>query len=95
MLTPENLLRDFGSRSDASRRSVPTLFDALGAEDSWAIESWMPFFGRWAGRAIDKLPQHLTRLAGRYGIVADAGNSARLLCALQSYYALVVRLLAL
>ena len=51
-------------------------------------------FGRWAGRAIDKLPQHLARLAGRYGIAADAANAARLLFAMQTYYALLVNQLA-
>ena len=94
MLTPENLLRDFGGRAAVSRQAVRTLFDALGNDDSPAIARWMPFFGRWAGRAIDKLPQHLARLAARYGVAADAGNSARLLFALQTYYALLVKLLA-
>ena len=31
----------------------------------------MPYFGRWAGRAIDKMPQHLARLAARYGIAVN------------------------
>ena len=51
-------------------------------------------FGRWAGRAIDKLPQHLARLAKRYGVAADAGDATRLLFALQTYYAVLVNSLA-
>lgn len=93
MLTPQNLLRDFGGNASVSGDAVRTLFDALGGDDSPALVRWMPFFGRWAGRAIDRLPRHLSRLAGRHGLVADADNSARLLCALQSYYALLVKLL--
>jgi hypothetical protein len=94
MLTPQRLLCDFGSRSAHSRQAVRTMFDALGDADRPAVDRWMPHFGRWAGRAVDRLPRHLGRLAGRYGIAADAADSARLLFALQTYYALLVRLLA-
>jgi hypothetical protein len=94
MLTPQRLLHDFGSRAKLTRNAVRALFDALGDVDSPALEHWLPLFGRWAGRAVDRLPQHLTRLATRYGIAPDAGNSPRLLFALQTYYALLVRLLA-
>jgi hypothetical protein len=94
MLTPHDILREFGSRAAVCHAAVQTLFDALGGDDAPALAGWMPFFGRWAGRAIDKLPKHLTRLATRHGIAADAADSARLLCALQSYYTLVVKLVA-
>jgi hypothetical protein len=94
MLTPQRLLHDFGGRSAHSRQAVRAMFDALGDADRPAVERWMPHFGRWAGRAIDRLPRHLARLAGRYRIAADADNSVRLLFALQTYYALLVRRLA-
>ena len=94
LLTPQNLVSDFGSKSSLARDAVGTLFDALGAAEAGALACWMPMFGRWAGRAIDKLPQHLARLAGRYRVVAADADFARLLLALQTYYALSVNLLA-
>jgi hypothetical protein len=110
-LTAENLLRDFGDKAAVTRDGVRTLFDALDADQTGAIAQWMAMFGRWAGRAIDKLPQHLARLAARYGIAADGdcpnfcasengtvpfevANAARLLFAVQTYYALLVNHLA-
>jgi len=93
-LTPQNLLLDFGGKAAVTRDGVRTLFDALEADQSAALTRWTAMFGRWAGRAIDKLPQPLARLAGRYGIATDAANAARLLFAMQTYYALLVNVLA-
>ncbi len=92
-LTPQNLLLDFGGKAAVTRGGVRTLFEASD-EDPAALTRWMTLFGRWAGRAIDKLPQHLARLAGRYDIETDAINAARLLLAMQTYYALLVNQLA-
>jgi len=93
-LTPQNLLLDFGGKAAVTRDGVRTLFDDLDADGSAALTRWTAMFGRWAGRAIDKLPQPLARLAGRYGIATDAANAARLLFAMQTYYALLVNVLA-
>ena len=107
LLTPQNLLLDFGGKAAVTRDGVRTLFDALDADQSAAWVRWMTLFGRWAGRAIDKLPQQLARLANRYGIAADGDCpdfrlsengtvpfAARLLFAVQTYYALLVNQLA-
>ena len=110
-LTAENLLHDFGGRAAVTREGVRTLFDALDADQSGALARWTAMFGRWAGRAIEKLPQHLARLAAHYDVAADgdcpdfrasengtvpfaASNAARLLFAMQTYYALLVNRLA-
>ncbi len=90
-LTSKNILRDFGDRSAVARECVSALFGALGADDAGAVAPWSAWFGRWAGRALDKIPLPLARLGARYGVADDP---TRLLFALQSYYALLVRLLA-
>ena len=105
-LTSQNLLLDFGGKAAVTREGVRTLFDALDADQCAALTRWMAMFGRWAGRAIEKLPQHLARLAARYGIARrglsqfssqrkwDCPLAARLLFAMQTYYALLVNQLA-
>ncbi len=93
-LTPANLLADFGGKAAVTREGVRTLFDVLAGDHAAAFTQWMTLFGRWAGRAIDKLPQHLARLAARYDTAIDAADSARLLFAMQTYYALLVGQLA-
>jgi hypothetical protein len=93
-LTPQNLLNDFGARAVITRDGVQTLLDALDVDDGSSLERWKLCFGRWAGQALAKLPRHLARLATRYGVSNDVGHATALLLALQTYYALVVKLLA-
>ncbi len=88
--TPEELLRRFGARTALAREGVCTLFDALGSDDRSAFYRWKILFGRWAGRAAEKLSRRLDRLAAQYGVSAGSGDPAALLFALQTYYALLV-----
>ncbi|MBU4271935.1 MAG: SAM-dependent methyltransferase [Planctomycetes bacterium] len=88
--TPEELLRRFGARAALAREGVCTLFDALGSDGRSAFSRWKILFGRWAGRAAEKPPRRLDRLAARYGVSAGSGDPAALLFALQTYYALLV-----
>ena len=88
--TPEELLRRFGARAAFAREGVCTLFDALGSDGRTAFSRWKVLFGRWAGRAAEKLPRRLDRLAARYGVSVGSGDPAALLFALQTYYALLV-----
>jgi hypothetical protein len=93
-LTPQNLLADFGGRAAVTREGVRVLFDAIEGDESAALTRWTAMFGRWAGRAVERLPQHLVRLGDRYGLSAGGDNAARLLFAMQTYYLLLVSLLA-
>ena len=95
-LTPANLLADFGGKSRREcGEGVRTLFDVLAGDHAAAFTQWMTLFGRWAGRAIDKLPQHLARLAARYDTAIERRRfGARLLFAMETYYALLVGQLA-
>ena len=91
-LTPQSLLDDFGAGTAVARDGVETLLRALNADDRSARKRWQACCGRWAGRFAAKLARHLARLASRYGI-SDGGDTA-LLFALQTYYAMLVKLLA-
>ena len=92
-LTPQNLRRDFGTRAAVSREGVRLLHEALAAVPDAVLSRWRALFGRWAGLALEKVPRHLAKLAGRYGICSAAGPDT-LLFALQTYYALLVTVVA-
>jgi len=91
--TPGGLLRDFGVKTALAREGVRALSQALDSDGRSAMDDWRAYFGRWAGRALDKRPQHLARLAGRYGLSTDV-DATMLLFALQTYYVLVVKFVA-
>ena len=133
-LTPAALLRDFGARASVTRDGVRTLHDALLVAPPEALAHWRILFGKWAGRAADRVPRQLAKLASRYGISTNrhserseesswphinpstpprsfaalrmtappshktlqfaCDGSDTLLFALQTYYALVVNLVA-
>ena len=86
-LTPQTLVRDFGARAAVARDAVCVLHDALKLTAPTTLARWRSHFGQWAGRALEKTPRHLARLAQRYRI---AENADTLLFALQTYYAMLV-----
>jgi hypothetical protein len=94
LLTPQNLLADFGARAAVTREGVRTLFEAIPADGHAAWERWQSQSAHWAGRHASGPAGPLARLVARYGIRADAGDGTAVLFALQSYYALLVRLVA-
>ncbi len=89
-LTSENLLGDFGARAAMTRGGVAALMEGLDGDDGSALARWKVHFSRSGGAAAAKLPQLLARPAARYGVAAGADAAARLLLALQTYYALLV-----
>jgi hypothetical protein len=93
-LTPENLRRDFGARAAVTYDGVRVLHEALVGVPSAVVARWRGLFGKWAGRALGKVPRHLGKLASRYGIGPCPAGSDTLLFALQTYYALLVSLVA-
>jgi len=72
-----------------ARDVVRALHDALVSSHLSALAHWKISFGKWAGRAIDKLPRELAKLAKRYGIAPIAAVPEAPLFALQTYYGLV------
>jgi SAM-dependent methyltransferase len=93
-LTPQNLRRSFGPGAMIARQAVAALHAALADVSPAALVRWRAFFGRWAGRAANKVPRHLARLAARYGVDSSPAGFERLLLALQTYYAVIVDLVA-
>ena len=93
-LTPENILGDFNAHAALTRQGVRILHEALGVEGLEALDCWKRYFGKWAGRTLDKLPRHLARLADRYGVSTGSDGAEKMLFAMQTYYALLVKLLA-
>ena len=93
-LTAAALCHDFGGRVAVAREGVRILHDALIRLCPSALTHWKTLFGKWAGRALDKIPAVLAQLARRHGIVATAGAAEAPLLALQTYYALLVTLVA-
>ena len=93
-LTPQSLSRDLRARAAITAEAVAIFHAALGEVPPTVLTRWRTFFGRWAGRAADRVPRHLATLAGRYGTAASAAGSEQLLFALQTYYALIVNLVA-
>ena len=93
-LTANHLLREFGARAAVTRNGVRVLHDALTRMSPTVLDPWRVFFGQWAGRAADRVPRHLATLAKRYDIASATGESETMLFALQTYYALLVNVVA-
>ena len=93
-LTPNGLRRDFGAGAAVTRDGVRALHDALESASPATFDAWRSHFGNWAGGALDRVPRHLAKLAGRYGVSTATNDSASLLLAMQTYYALLVTLVA-
>ncbi len=81
-----DLQRIFGARSPWTREAVAVFYEALPTGRA-AVR-------REAGRANDRSAKHLVKLAGRYGIKTTTQDADSVLLALQTYYALVVSLVA-
>ena len=91
---PQKLVETFGVRSPMARESVPALFRALTGDDRDAWTRWLAWFEHWSARGVAKLPRHLARTARRWDVAIDDQTASALLCSMQTYYALVVRLAA-
>jgi len=102
---PDRLARNFGARARVTRDGVRSLYEALVADDAppsrarAALEGWKRraagAYGHDLDRAspvADALAKHLG-LADRVGPHSEPRRPAELLFAVQTYYALVVKLL--
>jgi hypothetical protein len=57
-----------------------------------ALDPWRSFYSQWAGRAVNKLPRHLAKIARRYQVAGSTEDAETLLLAMQTYYAVLVQL---
>ncbi len=93
---PERLAAEFGCRAALAGRCVRTMLWLLPDGHSLAVES----FERWKSQVarvydcdLGHRAKALARLAAAYGVPAERCEPAELLFVVQTYYALVVRLL--
>jgi len=102
-LSPDHLARVFGARADVTRDGVRTLYEALIGDAPSAARAALDGWKRLASGAYghdverpsamtDALAKHYG-LAERHGAGPDRLRPAELLFAVQTYYALVVKLL--
>ncbi len=92
-----SLALDFGPGSDAARHTVRTFYEALAGgrhpEASTAMDAWRRLTGGGSGDA-PRVQAGLVGLGQAYGVPPAELQPGEMLLAVQSYYAMVVRLLA-
>lgn len=96
-LNAENLISDFGPSSSLAKRAVKIfyskLLNATSPRTKMLFEDWMRLFRQATGYDSSKL-KNLKELAREYGIDGNAVDFDKLLFAVQTYYALILKLLA-
>lgn len=97
--SPEQLAEDFGSGAGVAREGVRALYGAISSAASPEALSlfrrWKALFGGACGRDARATAGRLEPLAEAYGVEGGRGlRPAELLFAVQTYYALFLKLLA-
>jgi hypothetical protein len=99
--TPENLLRDFGENTPASRRCVAAFYQALTTSQSPKINAlfrqWARMFSEICGYEPDSPRLDVEQLARLYSVRAGARDKLqpfKLFFAIHTYYATFIKLLA-
>ncbi|MDY0167020.1 MAG: N-6 DNA methylase [Thermoguttaceae bacterium] len=87
----ERLDACFGARSALAAESLRGLCAAIARDEPGAFSAWRDVAARLYGGALDALSGHLEGLSNRAGIGPYGLSPDRVLFALQTYYALVVR----
>ncbi len=94
-LDPEQLSNDFGPQTDVARQAIIAFWNALDNPSSKAemlYLEWKHLFGQVSGYKPEQLPE-ITAMEQEYKI--DAGHDMpRLLFTVHTYYALIIKLLA-
>ncbi|MEW5933765.1 MAG: N-6 DNA methylase, partial [Bacillota bacterium] len=101
-LVPENLLADFGPRTDAAKRSVRALYRALRRSEDRLVrklfEQWRVFFGEatdyreWATRLEGK--EEFRSFVRGMGLDPADAEPSYVLFSIHTYYALLIKLIA-
>jgi len=96
-LCPEQIARDFGAGSEVASEAVRTLYEAvLGAADpkvERALRRWERLVGRAGGQRPDRPAAGIDRLGRCYGLSPRGLRPAEMLFSVQTYYAVLVKLL--
>jgi hypothetical protein len=99
--TPENLLRDFGENTPASRKCVAAFYQALTTSKNAKInalyQQWARTFSEICGYEPDSPKLDVDQLARLYSVRAGARDKLqpfKLFFAIHTYYATFIKLLA-
>lgn len=99
--TPENLLRDFGENTPASRKCVAAFYQALTTSKNAKInalyQQWARTFSEICGYEPDSPKLDVEQLARLYSVRAGARDKLqpfKLFFAIHTYYATFIKLLA-
>jgi len=92
-LAVDELLRDFGPKSDITVKMVGILYDKVMASKSPKVEALFNDWKRLFSQVCAYSPEKLKGLEAEYGISGSVDYSA-LLFAIHTYYALLMKLLA-
>lgn len=95
-LTAAHIADTLGPQAPTARRLVGALYDGLARRDSPAVRSqfarWDALCGQLYGDAVQRASGAVATLARGFGLTTDPAAKP-LLCAIHTYYALVVKLL--
>ena len=96
-LCPRQLARDFGAGTDVATDAVRTFYEALIAPDDsdarQSVARWKRLVAGACGHQPDRPSTGITYLGKCHGLSPDGLRPAELLFAVQTYYALLVKLL--
>lgn len=93
LLSPDNLARDFTAGAELARRGVGDLYRTVLGDEPPQLQPWKTLFGNACGYDPDRPSAGVARLARLYGTAATSLRPDALLFAVQTYYAILVRLL--
>jgi len=92
-LSAEELLKDFGPESRVAKESITTLYSKLlgtSPRTQMLFEDWRRVFSQVCAYS----PEKIRGLEEVYGFKRDEADPEKLLFALHTYYALIMKLLA-
>jgi len=92
-LSAERLVRDFGRKSQVARTGVRALYRAAWRAGPQRIEPWRTSFEATSGAGVDRARAAARHVAGVYRIEPEDLRPDAFLCALHTYYALLVKML--
>ena len=95
-LSPKKLASTFATEADVTRNAIQALHQSLvggTGQDATAFNAWKTLVSGACGHQVERASAGTTQLGKCYGIPVDRVRPAEILFAVQTYYALLVKLL--
>jgi hypothetical protein len=94
-VSPQQIVSDFGGKGEFARRGVQSLVAAMVSDAAKeSLAQWTALFRKTCGQDWPRPMARLDRLARHYGVAHDDARPALVLFALQTWYVLLLKLLA-